>query len=98
MCRLQNIAMRDYQKSVTTGQTDGQTDAGQSDPYVPLCFAGDTTSDRWNACGNKQSDPNVVPTKLQRRQTILTSVPSCFTNIQNLTFSIDEMKSYFRKK
>ena len=32
----------DYQESVTTGQTDGQTDAGQSDPYVPLCFAGDT--------------------------------------------------------
>ena len=38
MCRLRNIAMRDYQESVTTGQTD----AGQSDPYVPLCFAGDT--------------------------------------------------------
>ena len=50
MCRLRNIAMRDYQKnvttkkSVTTGQTDGQTDAGQSDPFVPLCFAGDTES------------------------------------------------------
>ena len=43
MCRLRNIAMRNYQESVTTGQTDGQTDAGQSDPYVPLCFAGDTT-------------------------------------------------------
>ena len=46
MCRLRNIAMRDYQESVTTGQmdrqTDRQTDAGQSDPYVPLCFAGDT--------------------------------------------------------
>ena len=44
MCRLRNIAMRDYQESVTTGQTHthGQTDAGQSDPYVPLCFAGDT--------------------------------------------------------
>ena len=46
MCRLRNIAMRDYQESVTTGQTDtrtdGQTDAGQSDPYVPLCFAGNT--------------------------------------------------------
>ena len=27
--------MRDY-------QTDGQTHTGQSDPYVPLCFAGDT--------------------------------------------------------
>ena len=36
MCCLQNIAMRDYQENVTTGQTKGQTDAGQSDPYVPL--------------------------------------------------------------
>ena len=27
-----------YQESVTTGQTH----AGQSDPYVPICFAGDT--------------------------------------------------------
>ena len=45
MCRLRNIAMRDYQDSVTTGQTHThtQTDAGQSDPYVPLCFASDTT-------------------------------------------------------
>ena len=34
--------MRDYQESVTTRQTDRQTDAGQSGPYVPLCFAGDT--------------------------------------------------------
>ena len=25
MCRLQNIAMGDYQESVTTGQTDGRT-------------------------------------------------------------------------
>ena len=38
MCRLRNIAMHDYQESVTTGHTD----AGQSDPSVPLCFAGDT--------------------------------------------------------
>ena len=28
--------------SVTDGQTDGQADEGQSDPYVSLCFAGDT--------------------------------------------------------
>ena len=27
--------------------TDGQTDAGQSDPYVPLCFAGDTIIVTW---------------------------------------------------
>ena len=40
MCRERNIAMRDYQESVTTRQTDRQTDAGQSDTYVPLCFAG----------------------------------------------------------
>ena len=40
MCRLPNIAMCDYQESVTTGQTH----ARQSDPYVPLCFAGDKTS------------------------------------------------------
>ena len=26
----------------TDGWTDGQTDDGQSDPYVWLCFAGDT--------------------------------------------------------
>ena len=41
MCCLQYIAMRDYQESVTTvyqSVTAGQTDAGQSDPYVPLCF------------------------------------------------------------
>ena len=42
MCRLRNMVMHYYQKSVTTGQIDGQTDTGQSDPYVPLCFAGDT--------------------------------------------------------
>ena len=51
MCRLRNIAMCDYQESVTIGQThthgqtDGQTDAGQSDPYVPLCFTGDPIND-----------------------------------------------------
>ena len=53
MCRLRNIAL----ESVTDGQTDRQTDRqtdGQTDrqtdrrrrtndPYVPLCFAGDTT-------------------------------------------------------
>ena len=38
MCRLRNRAL----ESVTDGQTDRQTDDGQSDPYVSLCFAGDT--------------------------------------------------------
>ena len=32
MCRLRIIAMLDYHEIVTTGQTD----AGQTDPYVPL--------------------------------------------------------------
>ena len=35
---------------MTTGQThrqtDGRTDAGQSDPYVPLCFADATKRER----------------------------------------------------
>ena len=35
MCLLRNIALRVW-------QTDGRTDDGQSDPYVSLCFAGDT--------------------------------------------------------
>ena len=34
MCRLRNIALESV--------TDGRTDDGQSDPYVSLCFAGDT--------------------------------------------------------
>ena len=38
MCHLRNIAMLDYQESVTTRRTD----AGQSNPYVPLSFAGNT--------------------------------------------------------
>ena len=40
---LYGVHKRDYQESVTIGQTDARThtqiDAGQSDPYVPLCFA-----------------------------------------------------------
>ena len=46
MCRLRNIALRDYQKCDyrTDRHTHShtQTDARQSDPYVPLCFADDT--------------------------------------------------------
>ena len=69
MCRLRNIAMRDYQESVTTGQTDrqtdrqtdGQTDAGQSDPYVPLCFAGDTK--RWRPFISRHVSLNILINK-----------------------------------
>ena len=41
MCRMRNIAMCDYRTDRHT-QTERQTDARQSDPYVPLCFTGDT--------------------------------------------------------
>ena len=41
-CVAWETALRDYQENVSTGQTYGQTDARQSYPYVPLCFAGDT--------------------------------------------------------
>ena len=53
MCCLRNIAMCDYQESVTTGQTDTQTDRQTPDKVIPMCrygsqatqlilFAGDT--------------------------------------------------------
>ena len=41
MCRLRNIAMRDYQESVTTGQTHRQTnrwmDGQTPDKVIPMC-------------------------------------------------------------
>ena len=56
-----SYCMCDYQESVTTGHADGQTDrrrkvwlpdrqtdAGQSDHYVPLCLAGDTINELQN--------------------------------------------------
>ena len=70
MCRLRNIAMLDYQESVTTGQTHGltdtKTDAGQSDPYVPLCFAGKTktvtlTSDYKISVFGHAVKPTLIP-------------------------------------
>ena len=57
MCLLRNVAMRDYQDSVTTRQTDvwtdGQTDTGQSDPYVLLCFTGNTKKTLITVCSSK---------------------------------------------
>ena len=43
MCRLRNIALESVTEKCGR-QTDRQTDNGQSDPYVSLCFAGDTKS------------------------------------------------------
>ena len=41
MCSLRNIAMRDYQESVTTGQTARQTDRHTerqtSNEVIPMC-------------------------------------------------------------
>ena len=55
MCRLRNIALesvtgkcdrrtdrRTVRNIALESVTDGRTDDGQSDPYVSLCFAGDT--------------------------------------------------------
>ena len=45
MCRLRTIALESVTEKCdrrTDRQTDGQTDDGQNDPYVSLCFAGDT--------------------------------------------------------
>ena len=37
MCRLRNIAMRDYQESVTIGQTDTRTHRQTQDKVIPMC-------------------------------------------------------------
>ena len=37
MCPLRNIAMSDYQKSVTTGHMDGQMDRQTRDKVIPMC-------------------------------------------------------------
>ena len=37
MCRLRNIAMRDYQESVTTGQTERSTDRQTPNKVIPMC-------------------------------------------------------------
>ena len=44
MCRLRNIALESVTEKCDR-RTDRQTD-GQSDPYVSLCFAGDTKNDK----------------------------------------------------
>ena len=44
MCRLRNKALESVTDRQTDRETDRQTDDGQSDPYVSLCFAGDTKS------------------------------------------------------
>ena len=37
MCRLRNIAMCDYQESVTIGQTDTRTHRQTPDKVIPMC-------------------------------------------------------------
>ena len=61
MCHLRNITMHDYQESVTTGQTDRQTDSGQSDPYVPLYFASDTKIGTPRKLSHPQYDQKKFP-------------------------------------
>ena len=46
MCRLRNIAMRDYQESVTIGQTDTRTHRQTPDKVIPMCrYASQATQD-----------------------------------------------------
>ena len=51
-CRLRNIAMRDYQKSVTTGQTD------MPDKQIPLCrYASQATQKTQKAQKKSKQEP-----------------------------------------
>ena len=72
MCRLRNIANRDYQESVTTGQTERQT----PNKVIPMCcYASQATKKVYTTPTNLyikilwregylmprfQSDPNVI--------------------------------------
>ena len=38
MCRLRNIAKRDYQESVTDGQAEGRTDRQTTDKVIPIAM------------------------------------------------------------
>ena len=42
MCRMRNIATKKVWLPDRQTRAHGRTDARQSDPYVPLCFACDT--------------------------------------------------------
>ena len=55
MCRLRNIAMRDYQESVTIGQTDTRTHRQTPDKVIPMCrYASQATQkvSIWFTMGN----------------------------------------------
>ena len=54
-------------------RTDGQTDAGQSDPYVPLCFAGDTIK---QYLGYHWPYTEIVPVEKAHRGLNASSMPS----------------------
>ena len=45
MCRLRNIAMHDYQESVTTGQT--QADRQTPDKVIPMCRYASQATQKW---------------------------------------------------
>ena len=64
MCRLRNIAMRDYQESVITGQTDTQTDRQTPDKVIPMChYASQATQKQSMTDGQLdegQKDPYVT--------------------------------------
>ena len=47
MCRLRNIAMRDYQESVTIGQTDTRTHRQTPDKVIPMCRYASQATQKW---------------------------------------------------
>ena len=51
MCRLQNIAMRDYQESVTIGQTDTRTHRQTPDKVIPMCRYASQATQKSNGIG-----------------------------------------------
>ena len=72
---------------------DRQTDAGKSDPYMPLCFSGDTIKPEWSIL--KIHKPSVVALIVKTsRQTTNKVIPICeFTKQKHKNLLLDINKS-----
>ena len=87
MCHLWNIAMRDYQESVTTGQThtDRQTDRQTPDKVIPMCrYASQATQKAWCSRYNMYNVPNHNNTILCPLQVALNSLESRVSKLQQV--------------
>ena len=78
MCRLRNIAMCDYQESMTTGQTHGQTDTQTDrqtpDKVIPMCLYASQTTQYISVGGSARDSGDFLFTDLSKGTKMTMSV------------------------